>query len=226
MLLSTNLATGSYIAVFRKPHPPTDLKLNPGATEVVLQWTPHPVSFEVKGYLVWRSADGGKTWLEVTDKPVPGSSFSDGTAEPGKTYVYALTAEEWSRLESDVTSKTLTVEVPRDHGARVVASGEGVRGWDKTPPAKVASFKTARGADGLIVLSWDANTEKDFRCYNIYASSAGKPEVSQKRLLVSPTHGATKYIDWTAPAGKAIHYAVVAIDRQGNVSEAVYADAE
>jgi hypothetical protein len=224
MLMPANEFTGSFIAVFRKPYPPTSLKLKPGVKTVTLEWTPHVLSHEVKGYHVYRSADGGKTWAEASDGPVEGVTFTDAAVEQGKTYAYAVTAEEYSRLESDVTSPSLSVSVEAD-GPRATGTGKGVRGFDKTAPGKVANFRAARGADGLIVLSWDANGEKDFRYCNIYASSGGRPDISQKRLLVSPTHAATKYIDWTAPAGKTMHYAIVAIDRQGNESQAVYGEA-
>lgn len=235
MLMPTNVQTGSYIAVFRRPYPPTALKLTSGRTGgVLVQWTPNKISYEVKGYHVYRKgADGG--FVEVTDRAVKGLRFTDKTARLGGQYTYAVTAEEWSRLESDTTSPTITVSLS-NRGCKLLSAGGGVSGWDRTAPAKVRRF----GADlyhGMIRLRWQPSREKDYRYYNIYASSAGPPAVSQRRLLVSPTHDETSYIDWSAPVGgnggnggnngnkggttagvRKMYYAITVIDRQGNES--------
>ena len=223
MLMPTDKQTGSYIAVFRRPYAPVELKLADKPGPATLQWTPHAINYEVKGYHVYRSDDGGKTFAELTDEAIAGTEFADTTAQLGETYLYAVTAEEWSRLESDVTSFKITVHV-KEPKALVVASGDEETGWDRTLPATPANFK-ATVADGLIRLAWEPARDKDFRYCNIYASSEGKPEVGQKRLLVSPTHDQTHYIDWTAPKGKTIHYAITAIDRQANESAPAYASA-
>ncbi|HUV38711.1 MAG TPA: hypothetical protein VMY39_03815 [Planctomycetota bacterium] len=225
MLLADNKYTGSFIAVHRRPGPPVALDLAPGAKGVALRWTPHPINFEVKGYHVYRSGDGGKTWIEMTNAAVAGNTFVDALTDPDRTYLYVVTAEEWSRLESDLTSPALLVTLT-DAGAKVLARGASIRGWDKTPPMPAADFKVSRRDDGLIALEWSRNTDKDFRYYNIYASSTGRPEVSQKRLLVSPPHDETLYLDWTAPADVKMYYAITAVDRQGNASVPAYASLE
>jgi len=223
MLMPTDKQTGSYIAVFRRPYAPVELAVTDTPGPVTLRWKPHPVNYEVKGYHVYRSDDGGETFAEVTKQAVPGREFVDRTAKLGQTYLYAVTAEEWSRLESDVTSPKITVHV-KTPKALVVASGDVETGWDKTPPATPAGFE-AQIDDGLIVLSWRPVEDKDFRYCSIYASCEDTPETVQKRLLVSPTHEQTHYIDWTAPKGKAVHYAITAVDRQGNESAPAYASA-
>jgi fibronectin type 3 domain-containing protein len=215
MLLSTSKHTGSYIAVFHRPYAPTELRLKAGAG-VELEWTPDAVNSEVKGFHVYRSDDDGRTFTELTDKAVDAKTYKDASAQAGKTYVYAVTTEEWSRLESDTTSPTLKVEVAAA-GAKALGTGSGVKGWDKAAPAALKELK-ATMKDGLVTLQWPASADKDLRYYNIYASSAGKPEISQKRLLVSPPHDEMSYIDWTAPKGQTINYAITVIDRQGNES--------
>jgi len=224
MLQIADMYTGSYIAVFRRPYPPTELKLTEGAEGVELAWSLHELSYELKGCHVYRSDDGGESFEELTGQAVAAKSFKDTSARPGGNYVYAVTCEEWSRLESDVTSPTLTVAVGPDGAAKALTVGPGVTGWDKTAPAKVADFRAARADDGLITLSWRPNADKDLRYYNIYASAEEKPEPVQKRLLVSPPHDETRYIDWSAPKGRKLHYAITAIDRQGNESPPAYAD--
>ena len=48
--------------------------------------------------------------------------------------------------------------------------------------------------------------------------------MSQKRLILSPPAGTTQCPDWTAPQGAArVHYAITAVDRQGNDSAPAYA---
>jgi hypothetical protein len=225
MLLPDNRYTGSFIAVHRRPRAPVDLKASGGAGNVTLTWTPHAINYEVKGYHVYRSGDTGKTWTELTDAAVDAKSFVDRTAVAGKDYLYAVTAEEWSRLESDWFSPTLLAEVlPKRVNAQCIADSG--TNWDKIAPKPVGGFEAARREDGLIALAWRANTDKDFRYYNIYASSEAKPTVEQKRLLVSPPHDETLYIDWTAPKDVKMFYAIVAVDRQGNVSAPVFAQVE
>jgi hypothetical protein len=224
MLMPSDEYTGSYIAVFRRPYPPVEVT-GSGETEIVsvvgrqrvkrvcnvVKWKPHPLSHEVKGYHVYRSADGGKTFGEVTSEAVVGAEFRDASINVDRHYVYAVTAEEWSGLESD----TATTTVP----------GQTIKGWDKTAPAKVAGFAVKR-ENGLCRLTWQAAPEKDLRYYNLYSLSQGRPEVSQKRRFVSPPRSATSYLDWTAPVGGAIQYALTAVDRQGNESEPAYAEAD
>jgi len=230
MLNPSDRYTGSYIAVFHRPYPPTSLELAGGEQGVTLKWEFHKLSWEVKSCHVYRSDDGGKGFAELAEVPVAAASSSvpampksasqwtDRSAGPGKEYLYAVTCEEWSRLESDVTSPTLPVTVAADGSPKAGAAGQGIKGWDKTPPAAVAGLAAARTDDGMIKLAWKANTDKDLRYYNVYASSEGKPQVSQKRLLVSPTHDQTSYLDWTAGQAPAVHYAITAVDRQGNES--------
>jgi hypothetical protein len=229
MLLSTNANTGSYIAVFRRPHAPTTLMTRATDKGIALEWQPHEISHEVKGYHVYRSGDGGKTWKELTGEAIAATSYTDQSAEKNVAYQYAVTAEEWSRLESDRTSPSMQVELSVEDGTPTIAATggnpKGITGWDKTAPASAKDFQ-AQLKDGLIHLTWEAPADKDRRYYNVYASSEGKPAIEQKRLLVSPTHGQTLYIDWTAPKGKAMHYAITVIDRQGNESQPVYASCE
>jgi len=74
--------------------------------------------------------------------------------------------------------------------------------------------------DGQYRLKWARSPAKDLRHYNVYFSTRGKPEVSPKRLIVSPPAGMTEYLDWSAPLkAQKVCYAITAVDRQGNESE-------
>jgi hypothetical protein len=206
MLMPDNKYTGSFIAVFRRPHPPTALRYAGG----LLSWTPHTLSREVEGYLLYRREAGG--WRLVAG-PLAGTSAE--VREPG---VYMLTALEWSGLESDLSSSTI------DLPAGAVAAA--VRGFDRVPPPVVTGFAAATEGDGRFRLRWDRCTATDTRYYSLYFSAAGRPAISQARLILSPPAAVTNVLDWTAPKGTDGHYAIVAVDRQGNVSAPAYADAE
>ena len=210
MLMPTNKYTGSYLAVFRRPQPPAGVEVSGQGEATTVKWTPHALSREVKGYHVYRSEDGGKSFNELTSQAVPGTEYKDRSALSGKNYIYAVTAEEWSRLESDVAAAS--------------TAGEPVKGWDKTPPAKVSEFKAER-KDGLIRLAWSRSNEQDLRYYNLYASTKERPGAVQRRRLVSPPHDQSGYIDWTAPVSGPVYYALTAVDRQGNESEPVFTEA-
>ncbi|MDH7571592.1 MAG: fibronectin type III domain-containing protein, partial [Armatimonadota bacterium] len=138
MLMPSDDFTGSYIAVFRRPYPPSGLRLEPGPG-VRLRWSPHFLSREVQGYRVYRAAEGGG-FVELTREPVVGTVYPDTTAEAGKTYRYAVTAQEWSGLESEVTSNVLTVRVTALRKGTATASGPGARGWDRAAPAPPVGF--------------------------------------------------------------------------------------
>jgi hypothetical protein len=203
MLMPSDEYTGSYIAVFRRPHAPVAVEYRDGQ----VCWTPHKVSGEVKGYLLYRKGDGG--WVLLSGEPVRGKALR---VEAG---TYMLTALEWSGLESDTSSPTITVPSG--------AIGPAVTGWDKTPPAPPTDFAAAREAPGQCRLKWVAPADKDLRYYNLYFSSKAKPEPVQKRRFASPPRGTTEYLDWTAPTSGAAWYAITAVDRQGNESAPAYA---
>ncbi|OGF46583.1 MAG: hypothetical protein A2231_02810 [Candidatus Firestonebacteria bacterium RIFOXYA2_FULL_40_8] len=241
MLNRSDKMTASYIAVFRKPYPPDSLTAKLSGKDVEISWVPNKLSYEVKGYHVYASRDEGKTYAEITDTAVTGNSFKDKDAKQGKTYIYFVTAEEWSGLESDKSSKAIKVEVTEKEAKVIEPPKEekkpgavketkkqevssSISGWDKTPPAKITNFKVMLDKDGYQVLNWDKSPAKDLRYYNIYASAAEKPKVCQERLIVSPPKSETNYIDWMAGKDKAYHYAIIAIDRQGNESEPVYSE--
>jgi fibronectin type 3 domain-containing protein len=149
----------------------------------------------------------------------------DKTAKAGTPCTYMVTSAEWSRLESSVSSPVILV-TGQNGGASSKPLREGLSGWDKTPPEPPADLKVEKAGPGQYRLTWKASTAADLRYYNVYASTQGKPAIEQKRLLVSPPAGETAYLDWTAPASGAVHYALVAVDRQGNASTPVLVSVE
>jgi hypothetical protein len=204
MLMPDNKYTGSFLVVFRRPYAPTALRHAAGR----LSWTPHALSHEVAGYLLYRREQEG--WRLVSG-PLTGTSAE--VREPG---TYMLTALEWSGLESDASSPTLTL--PGD------AAGAPVRDFDRTPPPVVTGFAATSEGAGRTRLRWDRNAAADTRYYNLYFSATGRPAIAQAHLILSPQGAVTQILDWTAPTDGVGHYAIVAVDRQGNVSLPAHAD--
>jgi hypothetical protein len=218
MLMPDDTSTGSYIAVFRRPHAPTELSAKGRAGAVEISWKPHALSHEVKGYHVWRGDASGRNLVEVSTGAVAGTSFTDPGA-PAGSRTYAVTAEEHSRLESDTTSPVLRVTVSARSVSSSILKPDGVSGWDGTAPSAPRGLAAEREAPGQYRLRWTAPPEADLRHYNVYFSSEGEPEVAQKRLAWSPPAGTNSLLDWAAPTAGPAHYAVTAVDRQGNESQ-------
>lgn len=235
MLMPTEDWTGIYIATLRRPEAPTDLKVTPrfetgGAVE--LNWKPAPHAVETRGFRVYR-IDPDKPALELTADPIPARvdgkmldqyTFTDTKPNMSATAsTYFVTAEEWSGLESDTTSNAVEVSLLLGDGARVEEK-PAITHFDKTAPSPVASLEVIREPDapGQYRLKWTPSASTDVRYYNVYFSTQGRPEISQKRLVASPLKSMSTYLDWSAPVEGNAHYAITAVDRQGNESAPVY----
>ena len=203
MLNGYDSDTGSYIAVFRKPYAPTAISYSGGQ----LSFTPHTLSNEVKSYLVYRNDGDGWTF----EQEVPAGQTS---CTPSGSGIYMITSCEWSGLESDVSSPTVTVP-----GGAVSST---VSGWDTTPPDRPTGLAVVKEAAGRYKISWDPSSEQDLRYYNIYCSTTDNPAISQQRRLVSPPGCYSEYVDWCTSLYSDSYYAVTAVDRQGNESLPAY----
>lgn len=204
MLMPTNAFTGSYIAVFRRPYAPTAVAWKDGR----LSWTPHALSHEARGWLVYRREPSGRYGTGVLVAGTNCAAAENGT--------YMVTALEWSGLESDASSPTLSLPG--------LATGAPERNWDTVPPPAVAGFSATREADGQHRLRWQKSPAADLRYYNLYFSDRGPPAVGQQRLIASPQEDVVEYLDWTAPPGRGpAFYAITAVDRQGNESPPAFA---
>ena len=70
------------------PAAPTGLQATPAPSAVRLAWTAAP---RAAGYHVWRARPGGEL-AKLTEEPVRLPAYSDGTAEAGTTWRYAVQA--------------------------------------------------------------------------------------------------------------------------------------
>ena len=223
---------GMYVAAIQRPAPPVNLKLTGNAKSVQLEWQAPPVSHETKCYHVYRGLENenGRSLIELASLPArekDGKSlthYTDVSAQAGQSYTYALTSEEWSGLESDCTSNALKVKLTAEDVSAETAPA--LKGWDLLPPEPVNAFKATKepDEDGQFRLNWRAAPEKDLRYYKIYFSTRGQPEINQKRLIASPLASMTSYLDWSAPIGTDVFYAITAVNRQGNESKPAYAE--
>jgi hypothetical protein len=238
MLMPYDDYVGIYVVTTRRPAAPRDLRLGPPGQFPALCWQPSPASRETKCYRVYRADGGDGALCEIGCVPAGCTAaqvksaeemcphFSDRTADFRTNYVYAVTAEEWSGLESDETSNTLLVR-PGSGLPWIGKEGGARRGWDKAPPPTVSGFGAAPESDepGQFRLNWERSAAGDLRYYNVYFSATAKPEAVQARRIVSPPATATTYLDWSAPTNALrVWYAITAVDRQGNESAPSYAE--
>ena len=233
MLMPYDEYVGIYVVTTHRPSPPRQLALGPLGHFPTLVWQPAEAACETKKYHIYRATNPDGVLQEIADVPATGSAagntWTDRTARlAGVSYSYAITAEEWSGLESDETSGTLLVQ-PGSGLPWIGKTGAAIRHWDLTPPPAVQNFRAAKEPDepGQYRLRWDRNPAADLRHYNIYFSATGKPETTQARRIVSPASGATEYLDWSAPTNTArVSYAITAVDRQDNESAPAFAEAQ
>ena len=199
MLLPSDSYVGSYIVVFRRPHAPVGLIHNGS----YLSFTPHAVSQEVKSYLLYRQ--DGAQWQFVKEVPA-----AEGGCSLTAEGTYMVTALEWSGLESDTSSATITIP-----GG---ATGPSVTNWDSQAPSAPTNLIAVNEAAGQNRLTWGSSPDQDVRYYNLYFSDTSHPPIQQQRRFASPPKTTTEYLDWTAPTTGQAYYAVTAVDRQGNES--------
>jgi hypothetical protein len=137
------------------------------------------------------------TGKRLTDKPVTDASFADQRIEWGAERCYAIgRLAEIERLpvESEPSDKTcVTLK-------------------DTFPPAAPTGV-TAVAAEGSVNLIWNANTEADVAGYLVLRGTGGE---KPKPITPDPIRETT-FRD-TVPSGTRATYAIVAVDKAGNVS--------
>lgn len=216
-------ANDAYIAVDHRPFPPT-LAVS-GNT---LTWTPYLTHLEVAGYHVYRSTDG-KTWTEVSSSctgaasaafgSINATSCTDSSAVAGTAYDYAVTAQEYSGLESNELSNIMQVGAG---GASQIAAA-GTTGWDQVAPQPPSGLTVTNMGKGEWKLTWTPSPSPDVRYYDIFYSGGGLPLVTtqlqaQHYLVDSPAASETSYIYWEANPNDVPVFGIVAVDRQDNFS--------
>lgn len=210
---------------------------------------PPPPPRETKEFRLWRSPDG-VAWSPIAT--VSGSAFdrydfSTGTwtgnnyweltDTPGDgIWYYAVTAVEWSGLESQTLSNVyeITVNSGSITGSEITsypADPKGDSGFNTNAPAAPTnvtfSHKLAPAdKNGQYTITWDEPSKADLiRYYNIYAEDSTNPIISQENRIASVPattdndgDGSYEYIDVFGNPDGSTQYAITAVDYQGNES--------
>jgi len=226
----------TYMAVDHRPAPPV-LGVT-GTSPVSLSWTAHSPHLEVAGYHVYRSSDG-TSWSEVSGAGNTGPfgsmpavsvcsadgstcTFSDASATTGSTVFYAVTAQEYSGLESSQLSNVMKVTVG---GSATQTAAAGTAGWDTTAPAPPTGVTATKlSAAGEWKISWTASASPNVRYYDLFYGGGNMvPAIAstvdaQHYLIASPSAANTSYIYWEANPNDVPVFGIVAVDRQDNFS--------
>lgn len=166
---------------------PEDVSAKPGPNGIELAWL-SPA--DATSFRIFRKADGEKAPIQVGDSRI--ASFTDRSSEYDKHYVYF-------------------VQALHDGSESEVSSPVSMTAKDTFPPA-VPSGLTATGGIHTIELSWERNTESDFRTYVVYRATAHGP-FEKLAETDSPV-----YSDHAVKAGTTYQYAISAVDQKGNES--------
>ena len=151
---------------------------------------------EVVAYHVYDSATG----VRLTPEPVKTPEYKDSRIEWGATRCYAV------RAVNVVGKSTLESEASESKCEKLV---------DTFAPAAPKGLR-AVSSDGAINLIWEANAEPDLAGYHVLRGQL--PEARLERITQKPVPDAS-YLDSVQP-GVRFAYAVVAVDKAGNVSAA------
>jgi predicted small lipoprotein YifL len=181
-------------------------------SSVILNWEPPPsTSDEAPGvlYNVYSApaAGSGGEGVPVTapvplnEKPLDAPTFTHAGAEAGKQQCFVVRA-------AAAVGTTIIEGDPSEPMC--------VTPTDTFPPAAPKGL-TAVGATGAINLIWDANAEPDLAGYVVLRGEAPGDTLQP---LTPQAIRETRYTDSTAKPGVPYVYAVIAIDKAGNKSNA------
>lgn len=169
-----------------------------------------PPPRETEKFRLWKQASCSGDWSPVTTVDAEifdRYDFADGTwsendywtitdPSPSGSDCYAVTAVEWSGLESRVKSNVFS---------------------DATD-AQTVSYPAAPGADTGITSTYNANL---IRYRNLYAEDGSTPTISQTNRIASLPASVTSYVDWLGNTDGSTQYAMTAVDTQGNESTTI-----
>jgi fibronectin type 3 domain-containing protein len=100
---------------------------------------------------------------------------------------------------------------------------EGPRPEDRSPPPPPLGLRAENVRARANRLVWQRPADPTLSHYQVYASREPDFEPGQETLVGSPTY--EEFIDWGLRADTRYHYAVTAVDRRGNESAPVRAEA-
>ena len=187
------------------PHPPGRPSLNPAEEFVEISWEPSstnidgsPVAAGV-AFNLYRTSSGRRSAASpLNSTPVAGTSYRDGSARLGETYVYRARAV-LETVRGKVESRD-SEEATLFHR-------------DVYPPAPPSRLTLVAGRE-FLSLAWFPNSEADLAGYHVFRRQ-GRGEF--QRLTATATQR-TSYEDRDLLEGPVHAYRVTAVDRAGNQS--------
>jgi len=94
------------------PAPPAGLVAVPGERDVALTWDANREA-DTLGYVVYRRELPQVVSVRMTERPIPGTTFTDRTVRSGATYAYTVTAVDRSaRRNESAPSAEVQVSLP------------------------------------------------------------------------------------------------------------------
>ncbi len=187
------------------PHPPGRPSLNPAEEFVEISWEPSstnidgsPVAAGVAFDLYRTSSERSAAASPLNPTPIAGTSYRDGSARLGETYVYRVRAV----LETDQGQ----VESRDSEEASLFHR-------DVYPPEPPRQLTLVVGRE-FLSLAWFPNSEADLAGYHVYRRQG---RGGLQRLTAAATRR-TSYEDRDLLEGPVYSYRVTALDRAGNQS--------
>lgn len=189
-----------------------------------------PPPRETKLFRLWRSANGSTEWEPVgtVDADIFGRyNFATGewngnkyweiadTPKPG-TWYYAVTAQEWSGLESHTLSNVFSTAGTQT--AIYPSDPKGTKKFYSFAPQWPTPKVTKLSTPGQYRLEWDEPEDPLIRYYNIYYSTNPIPKAIQNQRIASVPRGTKTYVDWLADPAMEGYYLITSVDTQGNES--------
>lgn len=175
------------------PAAPTGLEAKAERDRVGLAWNVNAEG-DLAGYAVYR-ATGPEGTFELLAPEVRDSYYVDQAVSSGLTYHYAVTALDLGGNESEA-SNVVSVTI-------------------QDPPPAIPTGLVASASDRAVSLKWNDNSEADLAGYAVYRFT-GSENVFQR---LADGLGVTSYTDETVSSDLTYHYAVTALDLQGNESD-------
>lgn len=177
------------------PAVPTSLVAQPSADGIALSWDAVPDMF----YVLERRGSKVAGWDVLEPIRIETPRFLDTKAEQGQSWWYRVRSITMAGVPTTVSPPTPEIEVPYP---------------DIYPPPPASSF-LCLPEPGRVLLRWGASPDPSVR-YKLFR----RQDDAIWRHLEEAFRGA-EYTDASPPTGE-VEYAVKAMDRFGNQSDAVY----
>jgi uncharacterized protein len=178
------------------PAAPTHVSAKEDTGRVILTWANNKEP-DLKGYIIYRSIEDGKSFVLANAEPISDSTFTQiFPVNVSNTLLFKIVAVD-SSFNRSVPSQIVSVILP-----------------DVTSPQK-PSLKKVSVAKDSITASWFANPEEDVNEYNLYYYQNGSEIKKINSEIIDASN--TSYKGIFSDVGK--YFVVIeAVDKAGNAS--------